>query len=98
MRPGNLAPDDADLGAADLLLATVDVGNALAVVESGSLGVVNALDLNERGVLPQGVLGALERDVLAPVERKNQLLAVVLLLYLSLSILIPVCRCSVAWS
>lgn len=71
MRPGDLAPDDADLGATDLLLATVDVGNALAVVEGGGLGVVNALDLDEGGVGPQGVLGALERDVLAPVEKTS---------------------------
>jgi hypothetical protein len=65
VRAGDLAPDDTDLGAADLLLATVDVGNALAVVEGGGLGVVNALDLDERGVGPDRVLRALERDVLA---------------------------------
>jgi hypothetical protein len=69
VRPGDLAPDDTDLGAADLGLATVDVGNALAVVEGGGLGVVNALDLDERGVGPDRVLRALERDVLAPVGR-----------------------------
>jgi hypothetical protein len=69
VRPGDLAPDDTDLGAADLSLATVDVGNALAVVEGGGLGVVNALDLDERGVGPDRVLRALERDVLAPVGR-----------------------------
>lgn len=79
MRAGDLAPDDADLGAADLLLATVDVGNALAVVEGGSLGVVDALDLDERGVLPQGVLGALERDVLAPVVREEPPVSICLL-------------------
>lgn len=67
VRAGDLAPDDTDLGAADLLLATVDVGNALAVVEGGGLGVVDALDLDERGVGPDRVLRALERDVLAPV-------------------------------
>lgn len=67
VRPGDLAPDDTDLGATDLLLATVDVGNALAVVEGGSLGVVDTLDLDERGVGPDRVLRALERDVLAPV-------------------------------
>jgi hypothetical protein len=67
VRPGDLAPDDTDLGAADLLLATVDVGNALAVVEGGGLGVVDTLDLDERGVGPDVVLRALERDVLAPV-------------------------------
>ena len=69
VRASDLAPDDTDLGAADLLLATVDVGNALAVVEGGGLGVVNALDLDERGVGPDRVLRALERDVLAPVGR-----------------------------
>lgn len=79
VRAGDLAPDDADLGAADLLLATVDVGNALAVVEGGSLGVVDALDLDERGVLPQGVLGALERDVLAPVVKEEPPVSICLL-------------------
>lgn len=34
VRPGNLAPDHADLGAADLLLAAVDIGDALAKVEA----------------------------------------------------------------
>lgn len=34
MRPGDLAPDHADLGAADLLLCAVDVGNLLAEVEA----------------------------------------------------------------
>lgn len=67
VRAGDLAPDDTDLGAADLLLATVDVGNALAVVEGGGLGVVNTLNLDEGGVGPDRVLRALERDVLAPV-------------------------------
>lgn len=32
---GDLAPDHADLGAADLLLGLVDVGNLLAEVEAG---------------------------------------------------------------
>jgi hypothetical protein len=67
VRPGDLAPDDTDLGATNLLLATVDVGNALAVVEGGGLGVVDTLDLDKRGVGPDVVLRALERDVLAPV-------------------------------
>jgi hypothetical protein len=31
---GNLAPDHADLGAADLLLASVDVGDLLASIEA----------------------------------------------------------------
>lgn len=34
MWPGNLAPDHADLGATDLLLRPVDVGNLLASVEA----------------------------------------------------------------
>ena len=47
MWPGNLAPDHADLGAADLLLATVDVGDLLSEIEVGSVGVIDALDLDE---------------------------------------------------
>jgi hypothetical protein len=35
MRAGDLAPDHADLGAADLLLAPVDIGDLLAKVEAG---------------------------------------------------------------
>lgn len=38
MGPGDLAPDDTDLGAADLLAGTVDVGNTLAKVELSLLG------------------------------------------------------------
>lgn len=34
MWPGDLAPDDADLGSTDLLLAAVDEGNLLAEVEA----------------------------------------------------------------
>ena len=34
VRTGDLAPDDADLGAADLLLATVDESDLLAEVEA----------------------------------------------------------------
>lgn len=49
---GDLAPDDADPGAADLLLGLVDVGDLLAEVEVRSVRGVNALDLDEavRGV------------------------------------------------
>lgn len=36
MRPGDLAPDHADLGATNLLLAAVDIGDALAEVEAVS--------------------------------------------------------------
>lgn len=49
MRPGDLAPDHADLGSADLLLAPVDEGNLLAKVEVGGGGVVNALNLDQAG-------------------------------------------------
>lgn len=34
MWPGDLAPDDADLGSTDFLLATVNVGDLLAEVEA----------------------------------------------------------------
>lgn len=48
MRPGDLAPDDADLGAADLLLAPVDVRDLLAKVEAVSQ--VNVPSLSNSGV------------------------------------------------
>lgn len=47
MRAGDLAPDDADLGSADLLLTLVDVGDALAEVEVGGVDVVDTLDLDQ---------------------------------------------------
>lgn len=47
MRPCDLAPDHADLGATDLLLATVDIGDLLAKVEVGGGGVIDALDLDQ---------------------------------------------------
>lgn len=34
VRPGDLAPDHTDLGATDLLLSPVDIGNLLAEVEA----------------------------------------------------------------
>lgn len=34
MWPGDLAPDDADLGSTDFLLAAVDIGDLLAKVEA----------------------------------------------------------------
>jgi hypothetical protein len=96
VRPGDLAPDDTDLGAADLGLATVDVGNALAVVEGGGLGVVNALDLDERGVGPDRVLRALERDVLAPVGRPVSLLCPFILPSMLVCAVVPMfCRIAV---
>jgi hypothetical protein len=45
--PGNLAPDNANLGAADLLLSAVDVGDLLAEVEAGKL---SALSFWSRGI------------------------------------------------
>lgn len=68
MCPRNLAPNDPNLGASNLLLATVDVCNALAQVERCGLGVVDALNLNERCARVRDVLGALVRKVLAPVK------------------------------
>lgn len=47
---GDLAPDDAELGSANLLLGLVDVGDLLAKVEVGSVGVVNTLDLDQTGL------------------------------------------------
>lgn len=47
MGSGDLAPDHADLGASDLLLALVDIRDLLAEVEVGSVGVIDALDLDQ---------------------------------------------------
>jgi len=47
--PGDLAPDYADPGAANLLLAPVDIGDLLAEVEVGSIFVINTLDLDQAG-------------------------------------------------
>lgn len=63
--PCDLAPDDTDLGATDLLLAPVHVCDPLAEVEVGGLGVIDALDLDEGGAWAQGVLATLEGNVLA---------------------------------
>lgn len=46
----DLAPDDSDLGSSDFLLGAVDVCDALAQVERCGLGVVDALNLDERCV------------------------------------------------
>lgn len=43
MWPGDLAPDDADLGSTDFLLSAVDVGNLLAQVEAAGTRVRNRL-------------------------------------------------------
>lgn len=63
--PCDLAPDDTDLGATDLLLAPVHVCDPLAEVEVGGLGVIDALDLDEGGAWAEGVLATLEGNVLA---------------------------------
>lgn len=65
MRPCDLAPDDTDLGATDLLLAPVHVCDPLAEIEVGGVGVIDALDLDEGGAWAQGVLATLEGNVLA---------------------------------
>lgn len=49
MWPGHLAPDDADLGAAHLLLTSVDVRDPLAGVEAASR--VNPYTLPISGIL-----------------------------------------------
>jgi hypothetical protein len=63
VRPGDLAPDHADLGTADLLLAAVDVGDLLAAVEVGAVGVVDTLDLDQAGAGGGVVAGALIAQV-----------------------------------
>lgn len=49
MWPGNFAPNDANLGSANFLLAPVDISDFLAQIEVGSRSVVNALDLDQAG-------------------------------------------------
>lgn len=61
--PGDLAPDDTDLGAPDLLLAPVDESDLLAEVEVGALGVVNTLNLDQAG----GRAGSVTRALVAQV-------------------------------
>ena len=76
LRPGcihtvcscDLAPDDSDLGSSDFLLAAVDVCDALAQVEGCGLGVVDALNLDERCVWVGVALSSLVRKVLSPVS------------------------------
>lgn len=63
MWPGDLAPDHADLGASDLLLAAVDVGNLLAEVEVGGVGGINALDLYQAGARSGNMARALVAQV-----------------------------------
>lgn len=65
MGAGDLAPDNTDLGATNLLGGTVDKSNTLAKVELGVLGSNDTLDLDEGCVGMVDVLGALVRQVLA---------------------------------
>lgn len=44
---GDLAPDHANVGAADLTLSAVDESDLLAKVEVGGLGVINTLNLDQ---------------------------------------------------
>lgn len=63
--PLHLAPDHPDLRSPDLLLAAVDVCDALAQVERCGLRVLDALNLDQRGVGVGEPLAALVGDVLA---------------------------------
>lgn len=60
---GDLAPDHADLRAADLLLASVDESNLLAEIEVGGVGVINTLNLDQAGSRAGGVTRALVAQV-----------------------------------
>lgn len=85
VRPGDLAPDDTDLGATDLLGCAVDESDLLSEVEAvkslvrsrrmhpihewcspGSLGILNALNLDQTGTRVGGVLATLVAQVTAP--------------------------------
>ena len=61
----NLAPDDSDLGASNLLVGSVDVSDSLSEVELGLLGVGHALNLDERHVGVNNTLASLVRQVLS---------------------------------
>lgn len=47
VRPGDLAPDHPNVGAADLTLSTVNESDLLAEVELGGLSVINTLNLDQ---------------------------------------------------
>lgn len=61
---GDLTPDDSDLGTSDFLVASVNVGNLLTQVEFGVLRRVHTVDLDQRGVWVDQVLGTLVGQVL----------------------------------
>jgi len=63
--PGDLAPDDADLGALDGALGAVDVCYALTGVPLCGGGVVNTLELEEGGAGVGVALSSLVGNVLA---------------------------------
>lgn len=71
MCPRDLAPDHTDLASSNLLLGAVDVCDALAQVEGCVLGVLDTLNLDERGVGVGVALAALVRKVLAPAVKKK---------------------------
>ena len=58
----NLAPDALVVDASLLVSGSVDVGNALAVVEGASLAVLAALDGKKSGVLFLSSLASLESE------------------------------------
>jgi hypothetical protein len=66
VRTSDLAPDHADLGAADLLLALVHKGDLLAEVEVGGRSVINTLNLDQTGVRVGGVSVTLVTQVTTP--------------------------------
>lgn len=71
MGAGDLAPDDSDLAAADLLGCAVDEGDLLAAVEAGGLGVVDTLNLDQRGVGVGAALASLVAEVTSPVRWRS---------------------------
>jgi hypothetical protein len=73
--PGHLAPDNADLGSSDLLLATVYVGDLLAEVEatltvSGSVLIPDSNTLTYLAALVSSTPSILTRLVLGCVVRR----------------------------
>jgi hypothetical protein len=69
--PRHLAPDDADLGAAHLLLTPVDVRDLLTGIEVGSGGVIDALDLDQAGLGVGRVAATLITQVATPMRQSR---------------------------
>lgn len=63
MWPSNLAPDHSDFRAPDLTLSPVHKRDLLSSVESGSLRIIHALELEETCVRVCVSLAALVADV-----------------------------------